>query len=167
MTAKQKFDSAAQPAAYGRLPPGTNPSRLQFAYHRDVAFRCALAHRVRKTSVWIGSERHLHHVSLGHLAICAATNSLSTWTTLPCVNQNLCCRFMPRPKLGCSHPTASAAAPATLRVVQLQGVGREQMAVAADIGYGHGFEDTLQGKAHYMSFGCSKARPRYHFFLSH
>ena len=28
----------------------------------------------RKTSVWIGSVRHLHNASRGHLAICAATN---------------------------------------------------------------------------------------------
>jgi hypothetical protein len=47
-------------------------------------------------------------------------------------------------------------------LVHLQVVGREQMAIAADIGYGHGLEDTFQGKAHDISFGCSKARPRYH-----
>jgi len=37
------------------------------------------------------------------------------------------------------------------------------MAITAEIGYGHGLEDTLQGKADHISFGCSKARPRYHF----
>jgi len=36
------------------------------------------------------------------------------------------------------------------------------MAVAADFRYRHGLEDTFQGKAHHLSFGCSKARPRYH-----
>jgi hypothetical protein len=70
---------------------------------------------------------------------------------------------MPRPKFGRSHSTTAPAAPATFRVVHLQVVGREQMAIAADIGYGHGPEDTFQRKAHHISFGCSKARPRYHF----
>ena len=36
------------------------------------------------------------------------------------------------------------------------------MAIAADVGYGHGLGHTIQGKAHHISFGCSKARPRYH-----
>jgi hypothetical protein len=70
---------------------------------------------------------------------------------------------MPRPKFGRSHPTTGAAAPAASRFVHLQVVGREQMAIAADIGYGQGFEDTFQGKAHHISFGCFKARPRYQF----
>ena len=78
------------------------------------------------------------------------------------MDQNLCRRLMPRPKFGGSHPTTSAAAPATSRSVHLHVVGREQMAVAADFGYRHGLEDTFQGKAHHLSFGCSKARPRYH-----
>ena len=69
---------------------------------------------------------------------------------------------MPRPKLGRSHSTTAPAAPATFRVVHLQVVGREQMAIAADIGYGHRLEDTFQRKAHHISFGCFKARPRYH-----
>jgi hypothetical protein len=54
----------------------------------------------------------------------------------------LCRRFMPRPKLSRSRPTTVAAAPATFRLVHLQVVGREQMAIAADTGYGHGPEDT-------------------------
>ena len=34
--------------------------------------------------------------------------------------------------------------------------------IAADTGNGRGLKDTFQGKAHHISFGCSKARPRYH-----
>jgi hypothetical protein len=70
---------------------------------------------------------------------------------------------MPRPKFGRSLPTTAAASPATFRVVHLQVLGREQMTAAADIGDGHGLEDTFHGKAHQLSFGCFKARPRYHF----
>src|SRR6185312_16037908 len=70
--------------------------------------------RARKTSVRMGSARHLHHASHGHLAICAATNSPSTWITLTFVNQNLCRRPVPRPKFSRSHSTTAAAAPATL-----------------------------------------------------
>jgi hypothetical protein len=66
---------------------------------------------------------------------------------------------MPRPKFGRSRPTTAPAAPATFRLVHLQVVGHQQMAIAADLGYGHGLEDTFQGKAHHISFGCSKARP--------
>jgi hypothetical protein len=88
--------------------------------------------------------------------------SASTSITLSSMNQNLCRRLMPCPKFGRSSPTTEAAAPATFCLVHLQVVGREQMAIAADIGYGHGLEDTFQGKAHYMSFGCFKACPRYH-----
>ena len=87
--------------------------------------------------------------------------SASAWITLSFMDQNLCRRLVPRPKFGRSHPTTAAAAPATSRSVHLQVVGREQMAVAADIGDGHALEDTFQGKAHEISFGCSKARPRY------
>jgi hypothetical protein len=47
-------------------------------------------------------------------------------------------------------------------MVYIQIVGREQMAIATDIGYGHGLEEPFQGKAHHISFGCFKARPRYH-----
>jgi hypothetical protein len=85
------------------------------------------------------------------------------WITLSFMDQNLCRRLMPRPKFGRSRPTTAAAAPTTFRLVHLQVVGREQMAIAADIGYSHGLEDTFQGKAHHISFGCSKARPRYQF----
>jgi hypothetical protein len=72
-------------------------------------------------------------------------------------------RLKPRPKLGRSRPTTAAAAPATFRMVHLQVVEREQMAVAADFRYGHKWADAFQGKAHHISFGCFKARPRYHF----
>ena len=64
------------------------------------------------------------------------------------------------PKFGRLHPTTAAAAPATFRFLQI--AGRERMAITADIGYGHGLGDTFQGKAHHLSFGCFKARPRYH-----
>jgi hypothetical protein len=37
------------------------------------------------------------------------------------------------------------------------------MAIAADFGYGHGLDDTFQGKAHDISFGCSKAGPATNF----
>ena len=87
--------------------------------------------------------------------------STSSWITLPFMDLNLCRRLMPRPKSSRSHPTAAATAPATLRMVHLQVIGREHMTIAADIGYGHGLEHTFQGKAHHMSFGCFKARPRY------
>jgi hypothetical protein len=72
---------------------------------------------------------------------------------------------MPRPKPGRSRPTTAPAAPAELGMVHLQVVGGEQMALAADIGYGHRGEQTLRGKAHHLSFGCFKARPRYHMTL--
>jgi len=90
------------------------------------------------------------------------SDSASTWITLSFMDQNLCRRPMPRPKCGRSRPTTAATAPAPVRLVHLQVVGREQMAIAADIGYGHGLEQTLLGKAHRFGFGCSKARPRYH-----
>jgi len=70
---------------------------------------------------------------------------------------------MTRAKFGRSRPTTAAAAPATGRLVHLQIVEREQMAVAAEIWYGHGLEDAFRGKAHHIGFGCFKARPRYHF----
>ena len=69
---------------------------------------------------------------------------------------------MPRPEFGRSRPTTAAAAPAALRLVHSQVVGREQMAIAAAVRYGYGLEDAFQGKARHFSFGCSKARPRYH-----
>jgi hypothetical protein len=69
---------------------------------------------------------------------------------------------MPRPKFGRSRPTTAATAPAAFGSVHLQVVGREQMAIAADIGYGHALENTFHGEAHDISFGCFKARPRYH-----
>jgi hypothetical protein len=69
---------------------------------------------------------------------------------------------MTRPKFGRSCPTTAAATPATFRMVHLQVVGYEQMAIATDTGYGHGLENTFRRKAHDMSFGCSKVNPRYH-----
>lgn len=89
--------------------------------------------------------------------------SASSSITLPLMDQNLCRRLMPRPKFGCSRPTTAAAAPATFRIVHRQVVGREQMAIAADTGYGHGVEDTFRRKRHNMTFGCIKSHPRYQF----
>ena len=80
------------------------------------------------------------------------------------MDQNLCRRLMPGPKLGRSRPTTAAAAPATFLMVYVQIVGREQMAIAADVGYGHALGDPFKGKTHHISFGCFKARPRYHCF---
>ena len=74
---------------------------------------------------------------------------------------DLRCRLMPRPKLGRSRPPTAAAAPATSRLVHLQVIRHEQMAIAADIGYGHGLEGRFRRKGHDMSFGCFKSRPRY------
>jgi|SRR5579883_423198 len=62
-------------------------------------------------------------------------------------------------EFGRSRPTTAAAAPAAFCWVHLQVVGREQMAIAADFGYGHGLEDAFRGKAHHTSFGCFKAGP--------
>lgn len=89
--------------------------------------------------------------------------SATTWISLSFMDRSLCRRLMPRSKLGRSRPTTAPATPATFRMVHLQVIGREQMAIAANIGYGHGLEEAFQGKAHHISFGCSKARPRYHF----
>ena len=88
--------------------------------------------------------------------------SASNWIILSFKDQHLCRRLMPRPKFGRSGPTTAAAAPATFRLVHLQVVVREQVPIAADDGYGDGLEDTILGKGHRISFGCSKARPRYH-----
>ena len=51
--------------------------------------------------------------------------------TLSFMDQNLCRRLMPRPEFGRSHPTTAATAPATVRLLHLQAIGREQMAMAA------------------------------------
>ena len=75
------------------------------------------------------------------------------------MDRNLCLQPMPGPKYGRSRPATTAAAPAAFRLVHLQVIGREQMTIAADIGYGHGLEDTFQGKARHIGFGCCKARP--------
>jgi len=74
-------------------------------------------------------------------------------------------RLMPRSKLGRSRPTTAAAAPATSGLVYPQVFGREQMAIAATARYSHGLEDTFRREGD-MSFGCSKARPRYHFQIN-
>src|SRR5215469_5125621 len=122
---------------------------------RNVAFGCIPLLRLRlirgrQAPASCGSRpsRHLR-----------CYESASTSITLSFMDQNLSRRPMARPKLGRSHPTTAAAAPATFRLVHSQVVGGEQMAIATDIRYGHGFEGILHGKAHHISFGCSKARP--------
>jgi hypothetical protein len=42
----------------------------------------------------------------------------STWITLSFMDQNLCRRLMPRPKLSRSRPTTAAATPTTFRMVE-------------------------------------------------
>ena len=124
---------------------------LRFAASRSVNHRLD---RVGKTRAPRGSgpSRHLR-----------GYESAFTWITLWFMYQDLCRRLMPRPKFSRSRPATVEAPPATFRLVHLQVVWREQMAIAADIGYGHRLEDAFQGKAHHVSFGCSKARPRYQF----
>jgi hypothetical protein len=56
--------------------------------------------------------------------------------------KKLCYLLMPRPKFGRSCATTPAAA--TIRLVHLKVVHREQMAIAADLGYGHRLEDAFQ-----------------------
>ena len=73
---------------------------------------------------------------------------------------------MPYPKFGRPRVATPAAAPATFPSVHLQILGREQMAIAADIGYAHGLEGSFQRKGHYINFGCFKACPRYHFIIN-
>jgi hypothetical protein len=79
------------------------------------------------------------------------------------MDQNLGRYLVPPTKFGRALPATAATAPAALSLVYLQVVGREQMAIAAKVGNGHGLADTSHGKAHHMSFGCLKARPRYQF----
>ena len=78
-------------------------------------------------------------------------------------------RLMPRPKRGCALPAttaaAAAAAPAAFDFVYPQVVRREQMALAANVGHGGALTNAIAGKAHHLSFGCFKARPRYHMSL--
>ena len=156
----------------GSALSGTFPMRHQqpllAASRNNDAYHSATLHSVAlwciafgRSPFWMGSARHLHHASRGHLAICAATNRSALGTNLSLMDQNQCRGPMSRPEFGRSHPTTAAAAPATSRLVHLQVIGREQMAIAADAGYSQGLEDAFQGKAHHISFGCSKARPRY------
>jgi hypothetical protein len=81
------------------------------------------------------------------------------------MDKNLGRRLVPRSKYSCSLPATAATAPAAQCLLHPQVLGRKQMAIAANIGYVHGLADTFLGKANHMSFGCFKARPRYHFWL--
>jgi hypothetical protein len=167
--------------------PMTGSGKANSEVHRRVVAACCQASPVRPRSrthdayeratlhsvaLWCVAFRRPPFGSVGRApAPCDSGSSrnlcgyesASTWITLSFMDQNLCRRLMPRPKLGRSRPTAAAAAPATPCMVHLQIVGREQMAIAADIGYGHALGNTFRKKAHDISFGCSKARPRYHF----
>ena len=131
-----------------------------------IARRCILLRVGASLSEDLRSDRSAEHPApcvSGLSRYLRDYESASAWITLSFMDQNLCRRLVPRPKFGRSRPTAAAASPATSRSVHLQVVGREQMAVAADFRYRHGLEDTFQGKAHHLGFGCSKARPRYQF----
>jgi hypothetical protein len=49
-----------------------------------------------------------------------------------------------------------------MRVLAISHFARLRIGVHLDYSIIHESESTFQGKAHYMSFGCSKACPRYH-----
>jgi hypothetical protein len=160
----------------GRLPPGTHPARRRVKTMMHIKARRCIPLRVGAS---LSEDLRLDRVGRAPAPCDSGLSrnlrgyeSASTWITLSFMDQNLCRRpLMPRPKFGRSRPTTAAATPATFRLVHLQVVGREQMAIAADMRYGHGLEHTFRGKADHVSFGCSKARPRYHLqrgtFRSH
>ncbi len=151
--------------ALGRSPPGISPSRCQSirgcvrrAPLHSVALWCIAVGRLlfgRVDRAPAPGESWPSRNLRGH-------ESASSWITLSFMDQYLCRRLMSRPKTGRSRPTTAPAPPATFRLVHIQIVGREQMTIAADIGYCHGPGDPSQGKAHDITFGCFKARPRYH-----
>jgi hypothetical protein len=116
--------------------------------------RLPLAHRCipLRFGASLSEDLHLDPLGpVGHLtpAPCVSGSSrslrgyqlVSTSITLSFMDQNLCRQITPRTKFGRSRPTTVAAAPAAIRLVHLEVVRREQMAIAADIGYGHGLED--------------------------
>ena len=151
------------------LPPRTVRGKRSFRKHTHHSLRAVRRGRLgprpaaasRSEDLRLDTvARHLHRASLGHLATCAATNQHPLGLLYRHGPESMPPAYA-APKIRRSRPTTAAAAPTTFRRVHLQVVGREQMTIAADIGYGHGFEDTFQGKAHHISFGCSKARPRY------
>jgi hypothetical protein len=126
-------------------PPCRASSRRHPHYRippRDGAFGCALVHSGLKASASSAPQAPAPCVS-GSSRNLRSFESAPTWTTLSCMDQNLYRRLMPRPKVGRSRPTTAAAAPAAFHPVHLQVLGREQMAIAADVGYSHGFEDTF------------------------
>ena len=133
-------------AVYHRAPTKSNQRCVHRATLHSVALRCIAFGRPRFGSV----DKPLHHVGLGHVAICAPTNRHPLGVLFSFMDQDLRRHLMPRPKLGRSRPTTAAAAPATFRLVHFQVVGREQMDVAADVGYCHGLEDAFEGVAHHI-----------------
>jgi hypothetical protein len=143
---------------------------LSPASQKHDSYHCAALHPVALWCIavgrrhsWIGVGRAPAPLDSGSSRNMRGYESACTWITLSYMDQNLCRRLMPRPKCGRSRPTTAPAAPAAFCLVRPQIVGSEQMAIAADAGYGRGLADTFQGKAHHISFGCSKARPRYQF----
>ena len=170
ITGRSESRPAGQCPPMATSPPRTNPSHQQAKAMRRVRARrriplcsgASLSEDLRFDGVG-GSPAPCVSVSSRNFR---GYESASAWITLSVMDQPLCHRLMASPKLGRSRPTTATATPATSRLVHLQVVGRKQMAVAADSGYGHGLEDTFRRKARHMSFGCFKARPRYHF-LSH
>jgi hypothetical protein len=90
---------------------------------------------------------------------------LGTGARLPygsSMDQNLGRPPAPYAKSDRSLPPTAEAAPAAFDFVHPQVVGGKRMTIAASAGYGCGLAYAIAGKAHQMSFGCFKARPRYH-----
>src|SRR5581483_12089675 len=121
------------------------------------AFRCTRACRLE-------SAIHAHHAGPG-------LRNLRDWAPAPkwrmvwSMDEILCRPLVSCPKFDCSLPTTAAAAPTAFDLVYLQVVWGEQMAIAANAGYRHGLADAFHGKAHHLSFGCFKARPRYQLYM--
>jgi hypothetical protein len=80
------------------------------------------------------------------------------------MDQNLCRSSLSCPKFDRSLLATAAAAPAPFDFVYSEVLGRKQMAIAASVGYGGELTNAITGKAHHLSLGCFKARPRYHEF---
>lgn len=75
------------------------------------------------------------------------------------MDQYLYRRPMSRPKFGRSSSATEPAAPATFAWVHPQVVRREQMAIAANIGYGHGLGDPVLGRSKRHEFWLLQSTP--------